>query len=721
MITRMPVSARLFVYFSIGAFSLLILALFSIAALRSIDASVARERIAAEKIRFVGELADIVSDFRLHEVNYLLASDGLESATEKAELAAKAKAAGEYRAAYQPYINSEKERALVEATERAWLAYAADHAKFMDLVETNKNAVLGFYKGPLKRSYERADASMANLGAYNIQLAAAEEQKAGGITDTALRILLGVSILTACMSFVVLFLLRRQVTQPFAAITRVLSTVASGNLNIEVPGRERQDEFGTLARAVDVFIKTTRQLNQAHRDAEDANRQIEALARHDVLTGLPNRRMLAEEMDKALARMGRVGSVCAVMVIDLDRFKPVNDIYGHPTGDAVLFEIGDRFNRILRKSETLSRLGGDEFAVIAEFDSETDGPTKLAERLVQAASQPIHVESAVVEVGATIGVALAPSDGSDPESLLRAADIAMYRGKREGRGCVRFFEENMEAELRSRVQLEVELRAAIAAGEIKPHYQPIVSVTDQKLLGFEVLARWHHPQNGLLMPEVFIRVADEIGLMPELTYSLLRTACRDAKNWPEHLSLAINVSPSQLKDTGLPVHLLSILVEEGFPPERLEVEITEDALVADMDQARVILKSLQNTGIHIALDDFGTGYSSLYHLRELHFDRIKIDRSFIQSLFENEENGKIVSAIIDMGKSLGLPVTAEGVEEPEYWRKLVELGCENAQGFLFGKAMTAAEAEELIGSESGSSIQLNANSKAKRATSSISA
>ncbi len=669
----------------------------------------------------LGELADIVSDFRLHEANYLLASDGLESITAKAELAAKAKAAGEYRAAYRPYINSENERALVEATERAWLAYAADHAKFMVLVETNKSAALGFYKGPLKRSYERADASTSNLEAYNIQLVAAEQQKAEGITDTALRILLGVSILTACMSFVVLFLLRRQVTQPFAAITRVLSTVASGNLNIEVPGREREDEFGTLARAVDVFIKTTRQLNQAHREAENANRQIEALARHDVLTGLPNRRMLAEEMDKALARMDRASGVCAVMVIDLDRFKPVNDIYGHPTGDAVLCEIGDRFNRILRRSETLSRLGGDEFAVIAEFDSETDGPTKLAERLVQVASQPIHVESVVVEVGATIGVALAPSDGSDPESLLRAADIAMYRGKREGRGCVRFFEENMEAELRSRVQLEVELRAAIAAGEIKPHYQPIVSVTDQKLLGFEALARWHHPQKGLLMPELFIRIADEIGLMPELTYGLLRTACRDAKNWPEHLSLAINISPSQLKDTGLPVHLLSILVEEGFLPERLEVEITEDALVADMDQARVILKSLQNIGIHIALDDFGTGYSSLYHLRELHFDRIKIDRSFIQSLFENKENGKIVSAIIDMGKSLGLPTTAEGVEEPEHWRKLVELGCENAQGFLFGKAMTAAEAEELIGNVSGSSIQLNANSKAKRVTTSISA
>lgn len=721
MLTKMKVSVRLFVYFSIGAFFLLTLALFSIFELRSMDASVADEHIAVQKTRIVGDLADNISEFRLHESGYLMADDQQSSAEEKRELADNANAARTDRVAYRAYIASEKERALFEAMNRAWIAYAAHHAKFMDLMQTDKKASAAFFKGALKRSYQKADASTGDLAHYDVKAAATEQQEAEQVTNTGLNILLGGSILTAGMSIVVLFLLRIQVAKPLAAVTRVLSTVASGNLNVEIPGREREDEFGALARVVDVFIKTTRQLNQAHHDAENAHRQVEALARHDVLTGLPNRRMLAEEMDKALSRIGRTDGVCAVMAIDLDRFKPVNDVYGHPTGDAVLREIGDRLNRIFRKSETLSRLGGDEFAVIAEFESQPDGPTTLAERLVQAASQPIQVDGAVIEVGATIGVALAPNDGSDPESLLRAADIAMYRGKREGRGCVRFFEKNMEAELRARVQLEAELRAGIAAGEIRPHYQPIVSITDQTLLGFEGLARWHHPQKGLLMPEIFIRMADEIGLMPELTYSILRAACRDAKNWPEHLLLAINVSPGQLKDTGLPVQLLSILVEEGFPPERLEVEITEDALVADMDQARLVLKSLQNIGIHVALDDFGTGYSSLYHLRELHFDRIKIDRSFIQSLFDDKDNGQIVSAIIAMSKSLGLPTTAEGVEDPEHWRKLKELGCENAQGFFFGEAMTAAEAAQLIDSDIGSEIQLGSHAKARRAASGTSA
>jgi diguanylate cyclase (GGDEF)-like protein len=498
------------------------------------------------------------------------------------------------------------------------------------------------------------------------------------------------------MAIVLLFLIRRQVGRPLSAITRALSTVASGNFNVQVPGHDRRDEIGVLARALEVFLRTAQQLDQAHRDAEEARRQVETLARHDVLTGLPNRRLLSEEMRRALARIGRSGGICAILVADLDRFKPVNDVYGHATGDAVLCELAKRLSRILRKSETLARLGGDEFAVVAEFVSDPDGPMRLAARLIEAASLPITVDGTVIEVGATIGVALAANDGSDPDSLLRAADIAMYRGKREGRGCIRFFEESMELELRGRLHLETELRAGIAAGEIMPHYQPVVSLVDQQLLGFEILARWHHPKKGLLPPAVFISVAQETGMIPELTYSILRTACRDAKHWPAHLTLALNVSPSQLKDTQLAVRLLSILVEEGFPPERLEVEVTEDALVADLDGARAILESLQNIGIRVALDDFGTGYSSLYHLRELHFDKIKIDRSFVQSIFENRGNNEIVKAIIGMSKSLGLPTTAEGIEDFEQMRKLAELGCENGQGFYFGAAVSAAEAGQVI-------------------------
>lgn len=715
MLTKMTVSFRLFLYFSIGASLLLMLAIFSIVELRSVNSIAAFEQNSATRTRMAGELADSVSEFRLGEANYLLAADRLHAAEAQADMADHLKANADYRVAYLPLITSEEERRLFATLERTWAVYAARHVEFMGIARTDKNRATSLYAGALQAAYKAADTATDDLSDYILEGAKVERARAQSITDNVLGILIGISLLTFCMAIILLFLIRSQVGRPLAAITRALSTVAGGDLNVEVPGCGRHDEIGALACAVDVFIKTARQLDQAHREVEEAHRQVEALARHDALTGLPNRRLLAEEMVRTLSRIRRKGGTYAIFVIDLDRFKPVNDVYGHAAGDTVLCEVANRLKDVLRKSEVLARLGGDEFAVIAEFTSEQDGPMRLAGRLIKAASHPIAVNGTVIEVGATIGVSLAPQDGSDPDSLLRSADIAMYRGKRQGGGCFRFFEESMETELRARVQLEAELRAAIPAGEIMPHYQPVVSLADQRLLGFEILARWHHPEKGLLPPAAFIPVVDEIGMMLELTCSMLHTACRDAKQWPAHLTLALNIAPSQLKDPQLPVRLLSILLEEGFPPERLEVEVTEDALVADMDQARAILKSLQNIGIRIALDDFGTGYSSLHHLRELHFDKIKIDRSFIQSIFENQGNRSIVSAIIQMGKGLGMPTTAEGIEDIEHVQKLIELGCENGQGYYFGKAMTAAEAARLIGSKTRSAESRGSNAKGLRA------
>ncbi len=717
MFTKMTVSFRLFVYFSIGAALLLMLAAFSIVELRSINAIAAKEQRAATRGRLAGELANAISEFRVREATDLLAKDPNSIAKVQADMAARIDANEDLRSDYRPLIGSDTERHLFDTLGQTWKSYAARHADFLALARSDKPAAADFYLGPLNEDYRATDAAADALGRYSIENTQAERERAQHITDAALRILTAISLVTVIMAGILLLLIRSQVGRPLTAITHALSTVASGNFSVEVPGHERHDEIGTLARALEVFLRTAQQLDQAHRDAEEAHRQMQTLARHDVLTGLPNRRMLWEEMRKSLARVSRSGGMCAIMVIDLDRFKPVNDVYGHVTGDSVLFEVAKRLNEVLRKGDTLARLGGDEFAVVAEFAVDTDGPMRLATRLIRAASESVSVEGASIDVGATIGVALAPADGMDPDSLLRAADIAMYRGKREGRGCFRFFEESMELELRSRVNLESELRAGIAAGEIVPYYQPIVSLADQSLLGFEILARWQHPQKGELLPSIFIPIAEETGMMPELTYRILRIACRDARYWPAYLTLSLNISPSQLKDTQFAVHLLSILVEEGFPPERLEVEMTEDALVADLDQARAILKSLQNIGIHIALDDFGTGYSSLYHLRELHFDRIKIDRSFIQSIFENRENAEIVGAIIGIGKSLGLPTTAEGIEDLQHMRKLAELGCENGQGFYFGRPMGVAEAAKMVKaarrSEPGA-----ANAKGLRATAS---
>ena len=424
---------------------------------------------------------------------------------------------------------------------------------------------------------------------------------------------------------------------------------------------------------------------------EEAEAHAQALARHDTLTGLPNRRLLNEAIRGAV----RTGANHAILLVDLDRFKPVNDVHGHAAGDAVLCEAAERIKTALLHGGMVARLGGDEFAVLIRYGAKSD-LMRTAQQIIIALSAPFSWNSAEFEVGATIGLALLPEDGSEPDDLLRCADIAMYRGKREGRATYRFFEQAMDNELKARAALESELRVAIAKGEIKPHYQPLVSLQDKQLLGFEVLARWYHPQRGILSPDLFIPICEDAGLITELSYGLLRSACLDAAAWPPHLRLALNISPYQLRDRWLPERLLAILTETGFAPSRFEVEITETALAADLDAARTALTSLQNVGVSIALDDFGTGYSSLYHLRELRFDKIKIDRSFVQALNQNAESTKIVDAIINLGKSLGLLTTAEGIEDNENRDWLAQQGCSYGQGYLFGAPMPAKTIDGLL-------------------------
>ena len=423
----------------------------------------------------------------------------------------------------------------------------------------------------------------------------------------------------------------------------------------------------------------------------NAESDAQSIARRDALTGLPNRRMLAETIEAAPASRGH-----ALLLLDLDRFKAVNDIYGHAAGDAVLCEIANRLIGVLPRDAVAARLGGDEFAAFLPTELGTDGLMRLAQQIVHQLCEPVMWESTRLEIGATLGIALMPQDGSNAETLLRSADIAMYRGKREGRGTYRFFEQAMDEELKARVSLECALRAAIQAGEIRPHYQPLVALPDETLLGFEVLARWYHPTRGVIAPGTFIPIAEDTGLISELSYSLLRQACLDARNWPAHIRLAINISPVQFKDRLLAPRLLSILRDTGFAPKRLEVEITESALTGDIEVARSTLTALQSVGVSIALDDFGTGYSSLYHLREMRFDKIKIDRSFVQSLASNEESAKIISAILGLGSSLGILTTAEGIETAGNSAWLAERGCDTGQGFLFGPPVPAIAVNGLL-------------------------
>ena len=445
-------------------------------------------------------------------------------------------------------------------------------------------------------------------------------------------------------------------------------------------------------------VRKSFRLRRTMAERDEAARHAASIARHDVLTGLANRRLLVEAIDKRRHSSGKHPAF-AVLLIDLDRFKPVNDIYGHAAGDAVLCAVAERLVALVPQQSMAARLGGDEFAVVIDIGGEREGLVRIAQQAIASIAMPVLWNQNELKVGCTVGIALATVDQEDPEAILHAADLAMYQGKKDGRGSVRFFETAMDADLKARALLEIELRQAIETGEIEPYYQPVVALPGRSLIGIEILARWRHPRRGLLAPDAFIAVAEETGLIADLSLRLLRQACLDARDWPTHLTMAINISPQQFQDRWLPERILAILSETGFPPPRLEIEITESALVQDLEATRHILTSLQALGVRIALDDFGTGYSSLYHLRELKFDKLKIDRSYVDAITMSDERATLVDAIIRLGESLGLVTTAEGIETDASLDWLAGQGCSFGQGFLFGAPMTKGDLERLIGSD----------------------
>ena len=440
-------------------------------------------------------------------------------------------------------------------------------------------------------------------------------------------------------------------------------------------------------------------------DFRRAEALIRHLAEHDALTGLPNRRRFAAKTKDATVRLGHSTTTYSILLIDLDRFKPVNDIYGHTAGDAVLCEIATRIQGLVRMGDTIARLGGDEFAVICAIDpaleTSEEASALLAKRIIAKIQMPIDVGRTKVELGASIGIAQCPADGTDPDTLLQLADIAMYAANRGGRGKYQFFDESLGAAVRDQANLEGDLRHAVAVRQILPHYQPLMDLSRGSLAGFEILAQWQHPERGSVPPDVFIPLAEKLGLVSQLTFDLLRTACLDAKRWPDQLVLALNLSPVQLTDNMLPMQVLGVLSEAGFPPNRLEIEITEGALVKDLQVAKSVLTSFQNLGMKISLDNFGGGYSNMYHLPELRFDKVKIDHSFIQSLRDNPESVTIVNAILDLSKRLGLPAIAHRVGDADAVMRLIEDGGEFGQAHVFGKAVTASEAADIIRRSTG--------------------
>jgi diguanylate cyclase (GGDEF)-like protein len=455
-----------------------------------------------------------------------------------------------------------------------------------------------------------------------------------------------------------------------------------------------------------VFILSAALMIYGFRRYQDLSREIKArtaaelearnLARHDPLTGLPNRRFFEEELEGRLRDTSAVHQV-AVLMLDLDDFKTVNDTYGHAAGDKALREFVRRVSKVLRPGTFLARIGGDEFAIIKPKIDSLDDPTNLARRIAAAVAEPLVIDGVTAELSVGIGIAVAPNDGTVPEELVRRADRALYRAKAAGRSSVCFFEPEMDARVERRMQIEWELRSAIAADIIVPHYQPLVSLeSGNRIVGFEALARWQSENLGYIGPDVFIPIAEEIGLMPPLSWQLLRRACLDAKAWPSTFTLAFNISPVQLRDPTVGLRILSIVAETGFSPRRLEIEITETALVENIAVARAVIDELRAAGIRIALDDFGTGYSTLSQLLSFRLDKIKIDRSFVSRLDESNDGRIIVRAILGLAKGFGLTTTAEGIENAEQLAYLKTNGCTQGQGYLFSKAVPAADVPALL-------------------------
>ncbi|WP_053081828.1 EAL domain-containing protein [Methylobacterium aquaticum] len=447
-------------------------------------------------------------------------------------------------------------------------------------------------------------------------------------------------------------------------------------------GRVSVDQGWRAVRMIGISIDVT--------ERKQAEARIAHMARHDGLTDLPNRALFRERVEQRLGEIRRHRGHCVLMLLDLDAFKAVNDSLGHLAGDALLCEVARRFRATLRIEDTVARFGGDEFAILLGGALRLEGVKSLAERLIEVVRQPIWLDGQQVGIGVSIGIAIGPEHGQDTESLLRHADLALYRAKNDGRNTHRFFEPAMNRAVEERRLLELDLRTALCRGEFEMYYQPIVDLTSNEVVAVEALVRWRHPTRGLLDPGVFMPLAEETGLIVPLGEWVLRTATRDAQDLPEDLRVAINVSPAQVRHASFGATVRASTAAATLSPDRLELEISESALLNDHTLVQDNLIDLREFGVHLTLDDFGTGYSSLSYLYRYPFDRIKIDCSFFATA-DNKGALAILRTIVSLGHSLGMMVTADGVETPEQLAIVRRKGCKQAQGHLFGKARLFSE------------------------------
>jgi diguanylate cyclase (GGDEF)-like protein len=456
-----------------------------------------------------------------------------------------------------------------------------------------------------------------------------------------------------------------------------------------------------LAHHLTKLESINRQLEHEIAERKQSEAIVRYMAQHDSLTGLGNRVQFRDHLVRALARIKDSGENLALLFIDLDQFKLINDTLGHRVGDLLLTAVGRRLQHSTRDCDTVARLGGDEFAIIQVAEARAEDTSVLAERIIKAVAQPYQIEGHQLLVSCSIGIAWAPDDGTDPDLLLANADLALYRAKAEARGGYRFFEVEMNARAQARRLLERDLRDALNKGQFELHYQPLYNLNGGGVTGFEALVRWNHPQRGVIPPLEFISLAEEMGLIVPLGRWVLRDACREATRWPADIKLAVNLSPIQFRNGTLLKDFKDALAASGLDPERLELEITETALLDDNKKIMQMLHELRSLGVHICMDDFGTGYSSLSYLRMFPFDKIKIDRSFVRDLPTNSDSSAIVRAIIGLAGNIGMITTVEGVETEEQYAYLKAEGCTEVQGYLISRPMPAGDVLDTLAKANG--------------------
>ncbi|MDX2205465.1 MAG: EAL domain-containing protein [Hyphomicrobiaceae bacterium] len=520
-------------------------------------------------------------------------------------------------------------------------------------------------------------------------------------------------IMVANRRYAEIYGLDERILAPGTSLRQVLEARVRNNVYTEYEAREMVElgiaKFGEHVSEIIVLqdgrhISVLRRplpnggLITTHEDVTDrkkADAQIAHMAKHDTLTGLPNRLFLRERLERATRCVGE-GHALAVHCLDLDRFKTVNDTLGHPMGDALLCEVSARLQACIRGTDSVARLGGDEFAVVQAGIADPGQAAALAERLIAVLSEPFEINGHRIVIGASVGIAVATLQGADGELLLKNADLALYCSKSEGRGRYRFFEAEMDARIQARRVLEFDLSNALALEQFELYYQPLVDLKSNRVVAMEALLRWRHPVRGFISPMEFIPIAEEIGMIESIGLWVLRQACLEAAKWPDEVGVSVNLSPHQFKSGTLAFDVAAALATSGLPASRLELEITESALMQNTETTLATLAKIRDLGVKVAMDDFGTGYSSLSYLHAFPFDKIKIDKCFVQNLSDKPDSGHILRAVVGLGTSLRMITTAEGVETEAQLLQLREEGCTQVQGYYFSPPRPADEVDALL-------------------------